>query len=398
MSRKKFLVTILLLLLGIATGCWDRKELDQVSLVTGLALEISEDDAFSLTIEAINASELNAQTAEGLAPTITYELKGLTMAELLNKMNMGITRELNFSHTRTLIVDEKVAEEGISKFLQFLEKSGQFRNDFQIIVAKGVKATDIITTTYPIQKVPSMKMYEQFTTIEETWGGYPQSALTDFVFSLTSEGRHPVSAAVTVKGKPEEGHNVDDNKDLDLDAVLEYSGMAMFHNDRLVGFLSVEETRNYMWTQDINRTTATAPCGEDGYFALQIYNSHTKVDASFENDVPKFTVRVIIEGDIHDNQCAHGLDEISTYENYQKIMEEHLEEKLTKTITSVQENHGVDVFGFGEHLSKQQYKKFKEHVDDWDEEFSHAVIDVVASVYIRRDGMRTKSFIDQLDE
>ncbi|KHF40409.1 Ger(x)C family spore germination protein [Halalkalibacter okhensis] len=385
-------------LLVVLTGCWDRKELDRVSLVTGLALEISEDDAFSLTIEAINASELNDQMSEGMTPTITYELQGLTMAELLKKMNMGITRELNFSHTRTLIVDEKVAKEGLSKFLHFLEKGGQFRNDFQIIVARGVKATDIITTTYPIEKVPSMKMYEQFTTIEENWGGYPQSALTDFVFALTSPGRHPVAAAVTIRGDPSKGHNVDDNRELDLNALIEYDGMAMFHKDRLVGFLSVEETRNYMWTQDLDQTTATAPCGELGYFALQVYNSHTKVTANYEKGVPNFTVRIIIEGDIHDNQCADGLDEISTYEKYQKLMKEQLEEKVKSTITLVQEKYGVDVFGFGEHLSKQQYKKFKELKDNWDEEFKRAKINVDATVYIRRDGMRTKSFIEQVDE
>ncbi|WP_332631551.1 Ger(x)C family spore germination protein [Halalkalibacter flavus] len=391
-------ILLVLSVIVILSGCWDRKELDQVSLVTGLALEVSDDEAFSLTIEAINASELNDQTAEGMTPTITYELKGLTMAELLNKMNLGITRELNFSHTRTLIIDEKVAKEGISRFLQFLEKSGQFRNDFQIIVARGVRAKDIITTTYPIQKVPSLKMYEQFRTIKDNWGGYPDSALTDFVFALTSPGRHPVAAAVTIRGNPNEGRNVDDNRELDLNAVIEYDGMAMFHKDRLVGFLSAEDTRNYMWTQDIDQTTATADCGEDGFFALQVYNSHTKVTANYDGDAPAFTLRIIIEGDIHDNQCPDSLGEISTYERYQSIMEDHLEQKLTTTITNVQNKYGVDVFGFGEHLSKQQYKKFKEHKDDWDEEFKKAKISVNAKVYIRRDGMRTKSFIEQVDE
>ncbi|GAE24508.1 spore germination protein GerKC [Halalkalibacter wakoensis JCM 9140] len=395
---KRKVVVVVLLLLLLVSGCWDRKELDDVSLVTGLALEQSEDKAFSLTIEAINASELSERTAEGLAPTITYELKGLTMAELLTKMNMGITRELNFSHTRTLIVDEKVAEEGISRFLQFLEKSGQFRNDFQILVSKGVPATDIITTTYPIQKVPSMKMYEQFSTIQENWGGYPDSNLTDFVFALTSPGRHPVAAAVTIEGNEEEGHHIDDNKEIDLDAIIVFDGLALFHKDQLIGFLDVEQSRNFMWTQDLDRTTATASCGEDGYFAVQIYNSNSKVEASYENDVPSFKLRVIIEGDIHDNQCPDGLDEIATYEKYQKIMEEHLEEKIKKSIEDIQEKYGVDIFGFGEHLSKQQYKKFKEHKDDWDAEFAKAEFSVEASVYIRRDGMRTKSFIEQVDE
>jgi spore germination protein KC len=380
----------------VLTSCWDRTEINEVTLVTGLALEKSEDEAFSLTIEAINASELDPQMSEGLTPTITYELKGLSMAELLVKMNIGITRKLNFSHARTLIIDEKVGKEGVSKFLQFLEKSGEFRNDFQIIVARGVRAKDIITTTYPIQKVPSMKMYEQFQTIQENWGGYPDTDLTDFVYGLTSPGREPVAAAVTIKGNPEKGSNIDNNKELELDALIEYDGMALFQKDKLVGFLSAEETRNYMWTQDLNQTTTTARCGEEGFFALQIFNSHTKVETDMKNGIPMITVRIIIEGDIHDNQCPDGLDDIKTYEKYQKIMEAHIKKKLTTTIKKVQKEFGVDIFGFGEHLRRQHYKEFKKHVDDWNEEFKKAEVTVEATVYLRRDGMRTKSFIEQI--
>ncbi|ARK30699.1 Ger(x)C family spore germination protein [Halalkalibacter krulwichiae] len=395
--RRVTLIPISLIILLCLSGCWDRKEINEVTLVTGLALEAGEGDTFSLTIEGINASELDPSMSEGLTPSITYELKGLTMAELLTKMNMGITRELNFSHARTLIVDEQVAKQGLSKFLQFLEKSGQFRNDFQIIVARGVSASDVITTTYPIQKVPSLKIYEQITTIEENWGGYPQTALPDFIFSLTAVGKEPVAAAVTVTGNPDKGSNIENNKELDLRALIEFDGMALFEDDQLKGFLSVEETRNYMWIQDIDQTTTSARCGEDGFFAMEIFNSHTKIDTEFVDLVPKINVQIVVEGDIHDNQCPDSLDDIKTYEKYQKLMKEHLETKLETTIAVVQEDYGIDIFGFGEQLRKQHYQQFKKHIKDWNEEFKRADISVKASVYLRRDGMRTKSFIEQLD-
>ncbi|WP_268873112.1 hypothetical protein [Halalkalibacter krulwichiae] len=47
-------------------------------------------------------------------------------------------------------------------------------------------------------------------------------------------------------------------------------------------------------------------------------------------------------------------------------------------------------------MSKQHYKQFKKHITDWNEEFKKAKITVGATVYIRRDGMRTKSFIEQI--
>nr|WP_084372464.1 Ger(x)C family spore germination C-terminal domain-containing protein [Halalkalibacter krulwichiae] len=65
-------------------------------------------------------------------------------------------------------------------------------------------------------------------------------------------------------------------------------------------------------------------------------------------------------------------------------------------MSEVQEQFGVDIFGFGEKMSKQHYKQFKKHITDWNEEFKKAKITVGATVYIRRDGMRTKSFIEQI--
>lgn len=399
MKNRCIVLFFLLLLFLLLTGCWDRRELDNIAIVSGMAIEQGEDKAFTLTVEAINASELNPSLSKGLAPTITFTLSGLTMGELLNKMNIEGTRELNFSHARTLVIDEKLArEEGVSRFLQFLEKSGQVRNDFQIIIAKDVSAKDLITTTYPVQKVPSMKMFQQFETLREQWGGVPESTLTDFVLSLTSPGKQPIIAAATIQGNPQKGKKVENNTELELPAMITYEGIALFKKDRLVGFLPVEEARNVLWIRDLNRTTVSAPCGEDGYFALRVFNSHSTIDTSYEGNIPKVNVKLVVEGDVFDIQCANPLDSTDTYTSYESTMENHLETKLTKTINKVREEFGIDIFGFGEKMSKQHYKQFKEYKDHWDEQFVNADITVEASVYIRRDGMRTKSFIEQLDD
>ncbi len=377
----------------VLTGCWDRREINELSLVTGLALEQSDDEeAFSLTIEVLNASEMDPDLAEGLTPTITYQLKGLTMGELLTKMNLGITRELDFSHARTLIVDEEIAREGIAKFIQFLEKSGYFRTDFQIIVAKGVKASQIITTTYPIPKVPSLKIFEQLMTIRDTWGGFPQSDLNQFVYDLTQTGREPVVGALTIRGDATKGKNIDDNRELDLPAIIEYDGIAVFEKDRMIGYLSPEEARSYMWTQDVTETAVTVPCGE-GYFSIQVYNAYTTIDTKFNNGLPEVTVDLIVEGDIYDNQCPNPLDDYNTYFNYEDILAKHIEEKIVATVTTVQEKFGVDIFGFGEHFNKQHHKEYKKYENQWNEKFKQLNVTANVEANLRRDGMRTKSFL-----
>ena len=53
--------------------------------------------------------------------------------------------------------------------------------------------------------------------------------------------------------------------------------MALFRKDKLVGFLSVEDTRNYLWTQNqLKRTTISHYHVKDKYAALRIIDSMTE--------------------------------------------------------------------------------------------------------------------------
>ncbi|WP_062046756.1 hypothetical protein [Bacillus sp. JCM 19034] len=170
MKRWKWLC-IIVIVCSLA-GCWDRKEINEVSIVSGITLEKETSGDITLTVEVVNSPELSQQ-AEGFTPVITYSDTGKTMSELLNKMNKGLARNLVFSHLQTVIIDENLAREGIGPYLQYIEKDARFRSDFILLVSKGVKASDVVKTAYPVHKVPSLKLFNQFETVKERWGDFP---------------------------------------------------------------------------------------------------------------------------------------------------------------------------------------------------------------------------------
>ena len=66
----------------LLTGCWDQRELADISIVTGMAVDKGKNEKYKLTVEAINATELNAKIAAGNSPSVVYSLEGNTVAEL----------------------------------------------------------------------------------------------------------------------------------------------------------------------------------------------------------------------------------------------------------------------------------------------------------------------------
>ena len=115
MKRNLLWLTAMILLL---TGCWDQRELSDISVVTGMAIDKGEKGRYKLTVEAINATELNAKTAGGNSPTVVYSLEGDTIEELSQKMNIGLSRNLLYSHMRVFVISKDIARErydGISR-------------------------------------------------------------------------------------------------------------------------------------------------------------------------------------------------------------------------------------------------------------------------------------------
>ena len=151
-------------------------------------------------------------------------------------------------------------------FLDAFERSRELRDDFDIIMAKEGEAADILQVVYTIQKASSLKLMAQLETATKAWGSTPSVQINDFIRALTSPGRQPVMSVVRIQGDPKKGESVDNMKKAHPDALVVIDSMALFRKDKLVGFLSVEDTRNYLWTQNkLKRTTMTVPCGKDRY-------------------------------------------------------------------------------------------------------------------------------------
>lgn len=382
----------------LLAACWDRVELNDVGIVTGIAVEKGEKYKYKMSVEVLNATENSKMEAQGNAPSTVYTQEGNSLSELSHRMNVGASRQLVYSHTRVFLIDESVAKDGVLEFLDFLERSGEFRNDFNILLFEGGSASSGLQVTYPILKVSSLKINKQIESFYKDWGGDPNVRLTDFISALTSPGREPTIAIVRVNGDGDKGSKVENMQNVKPDALIEVSGLAIFEKDKLVGKLSNNATRNYLWLNKLKSTSITIPCeGEDDRFLdLRIINAHSSIKSSIKNGAPHFLVRINAEAKIEGSQCTKNLERIDTYELFEKNVKDHLEKEISDTIKEVQEEYKTDIFGFGEVLQRQHYKEFQKMKDDWNSHFSDSTVDINAKIFIRRSGIRNQNIITEL--
>ena len=125
-------------------------------------------------------------------------------------------------------------------------------------------------------------------------------------------------------------------------------------------------------------------------------DSKTKVKGHIKDGKPKIRVDIVMEGSIYGSTCKGHMDDPETYKKIEELTNQYVKEKVLKTIQTVQDDYGVDIFGFGEVVYRQDYKQFKKVADHWDEAFKDAEIDVSVKTMIRRAGLRTKGVFDRM--
>ncbi|WP_231505654.1 Ger(x)C family spore germination protein [Bacillus sp. EB01] len=395
MSKKCML--LILISVFLLTGCWDKKELSTISVITGMAIDKGEKHKYLFSIEGVNARELNPKTTTGVSASVVYSMEGDSIAELARKVNSGIGRHVIYSHMKVLVISEELAREGVLEFIDYLERNREIRDDFNFIVAKDAKAADILKITYQVQKSSSLKLFSQLRTMKKEWGGDPNVHLNDVVSALTSPGRQPVMQAVRLTGDPERGSNVGNMNKVTPDTMVVSDSMAVFKGARLKGFMNMEHTRNYLWLQDdILQTSVAIPCGKEGLVTLRIYNTKTKTKADMVNGKAKVNVRIHAVGYIEGTQCSEDLSSVQSYEKLQDYASDHIKMTIEGTVKKAQEKYKADIFGFGEVLYRQHPKTFNKVEKNWDEVFTKGEIDVEVNFIIRRSGIRTKSFLQNL--
>lgn len=388
----KLIALICLLLLS---GCWDAMELNDISLVTGIGLDQGKNKRYRVSIEALNATEYSkGQSSQaGSSNSVVVSVEGDNIQEVLEQLHTKMARHLVFSHMQMVIVNEKVARAGFNDILDWLDRSRQTRNKLSFVVVKDATAAKLLQTTYPIQKVSTLKLKKQLYAASQYWALSMDVQIRDFLRSMSQKESDTVLPAITLTGSRKGGESLTRTAP---EPIATISNLGVFKDYKLKGFLPLADVKNVMWVRGkIKRVEIRVFCekGEKkDSFAVKLYDVHTKIRAFYKENIPYFHVAIAQEGRIDNSECSQSLMSNDTYKKMNEQVSQMVRNEIMRTIQDVQKAYKTDIFGFGEEMYRQEYKQFKK-IKKWDEEFARARVRVSVETNLVRSGMRTDSFI-----
>ncbi|MEK5070954.1 Ger(x)C family spore germination protein [Sporosarcina sp. FSL K6-1508] len=395
MKRSIFILVILSLFL---TGCWDKRELNELAITVAMGIDKVE-DGFRVTAQVVVPSEVSTQAGSGRSTITLFQEDGETVYEALRKMTMEAPRKIYPGHLRVLVIGEELAQEGIGESLDLLSRDWEFRSDFYVSVARDRTAAEILNVTTTIENIPANEMFNTLKTSENSWSVSKSITLDKLIGDLISKGKDPVITGIYVTGNKDLGSSKLNVESITPAAKIRYDYLAVFKKDKLVGWLTERESIGFNYiTNSVKTTITSVACPDEGKVSIEVIQFKSVMKGTTYKGEPQVDINIKAEGNVGAVECQIDLTELKTMEALEKVYEEEVEEIIKQTIETIQKNYKADIFGFGEAIHRSNPKEWKRLKEQWDEKYSELAVDIKVDMKLRRTGTVKNSFLDSIQD
>ncbi|MDN5322119.1 MAG: spore germination protein [Clostridia bacterium] len=387
MLKKIAFLLLLFLLISPLEGCWSRREINEIAIVLGTGVDWTAEGKLRLTVQIANPGAFVGEGGRGQEATnwvVSAESKTIEEAErVLAKM---VPRDLHWDQSIILVLGEEMAKKGTNMVTDFFQRNIEPREIMWLMVAKG-EAKNFLETYSELEKTSAQAA--GFLTRMKT--GYSVQ-LWEYAEMLASKGVQPVATRVEVK-------EVGVTPGLDLEKMtpihkqVEISGVGVFKEDKLIGWLDEYETIGLLWLKNEfikGVITIPSPSESNKEVSIKIRRGSTKIVPEFDGENLRFTIKVKVEGDMVEQQGREDLAKPDKIKALEKEMAEEIKRRAIVLLQKAQGEFGVDIFGFGDDFHRKYKKAWRELKDQWDVKFAEAEVNIEVEAYIREIGLLGK--------
>ncbi|MFC5467267.1 Ger(x)C family spore germination protein [Cohnella suwonensis] len=393
MSPRSGILILLISGLIFIEGCWDYRELNELSLAMAMGVDKDDDkDGFRVTFQIVNPKEVAGRNATGRAvPVAVYSDTGQTIFEAIRKVALKGSRRINLQHLRILIMGESLARDGVKDVFDFMERDHESRLTTRVYIARGNDAETVLNTLTLIDEIPANAILGKVKLSERAEGENYEVRLIDAIHGIFRKTSGLAVSGITLVGNAQTGPKISNMQHTSTPAELDIAGMAILKDGKLTGWLKGDNARGVTWVNNkLKSTIVNLKCKPKGKISIETYHSSTKIRTDVRHGLPIIHITIRQTGKVAEADCPIDLTKSSEIRNLERKWEEETKHVVVDAVEAVQRLKS-DVLGFGEAVERERPRAWKEMKDSWEDLFPACETEVTVKSKIMRTGMRTKS-------
>lgn len=366
--RRKFCIVFLCLLLTV--GCEKQTELNQIGIVVAVAMDKDQQTGdIIFTSQVIRPGSLEKDGSSNEAVVEMLTTKGKTLFEAIRNTSQTFDRNNFYGHTKVIVINEELAKEGVTQFLDFLVRGKELRGYTWLCIAKNVSAREVIGIQEGIDSIQGIYL-RNIIENKRYHNKATTASVIDYYRKVLKDGINPITGvleAVEATNTPVEEKT---------SQKVKLSGTAVFRKDELVGYLNEQETQGLNWVLgDVESAAITLPSllNKDKFVAIEVENLKSKINPEIEEKKISFNIKIEIDVTLAEEQSEAKLIYPKEVLDYLARVEEETARKIETDVelmmNKVQKEFESDILGFGSELNKKHPKRWLLVKGEWSEIF-----------------------------
>lgn len=379
MSRRSILSVLLaFILLVTQVGCWSSKEVEELSIYTGLSLDKGElspleqelekkgsryfkKNKITASVQIVPKKSSGGPSQQGGGGGQEPNYNNITgtgdsLLEIFRQLSLRLDRPVIGHHLKVMVVSTELAkQQTMQQLMDFVLRDNDIRPSCLVFLSKG-RAANTLVTKYK-EEVPSIHilyMLRNHFRTSKVMRGVNLSELDGMMHSkksyilqniIESDGELEFSGAGIIKG--ETGHWIGTLGQQDVESIGWIKG------DVEGGAVKTYDKRNEAITYEIksvkSKITTKVADGDDISFHVKI-ESKGRLIENWDEKVDPTETRNMKEAELE--------------------FEKQVTRRVKSLMHKLQSEYKVDVAGFGDHLKIEEPQVWKKVKDDWDYKFS----------------------------
>ena len=381
---------IVLIPLFLLTGCWNYRELNQMAIVSAIAVE-KEGEYFKMTAQIMNAKKTDTQNATAAggssSPVTVLIAKGKTMHEALRNMVLISPRKLYIGHTELFVIDEKVAYNGIMDIVDFMIRDPESRKQFQVVVSKEDSASDILTVLTPLEALPTQDILSTLKVAAEHKGIITEISYDELLSYIYDQGIENVLPVISVSGSVSSGQETTNTQKSVPKSNIQLDGLSIFKGDRMLGFLSKDDSLGFnLIRNNITYDVISYKCDQNNYASMEIVRINSSFKVEIKNNKPYVKIKTTGTGVLSEMNCKMDITTEEARKEIKKQIDNKIKELMANSIKHVQQQYDSDIFGFGNYLYHNNYSYWKENKNNWDSLFANLDYEINVDLKLTKKG------------
>ena len=418
---KKFAIALVVIVIVVfsLSGGYSTHNIDKLSYVVALGIDVGTNNNLKLSIQLSKPGGSSSGGSPGgsssqSSKNVVNSVECSSIESGINLFNSYISKNINLSHCKVIVISEEIAAKGISEYVYTLTNNVEVSPHANVVISK-CSAKDFLDSSEPVLEDLSSRYYE-IAASSSKYTGYTQDvSLIKFFSNYVDTFKEPVAilgSVNTYSNTPTSGDTGENNssnssssnrniivedtaaKDSSYKAGetpisakqgLENMGLAVFKGDKLAGELTGLETIcHLMISNDLKSCNIRIPnpIGDSDFLDVNLkLSKNTKNNVEFVNGTPYISTNINVKIKILSATENSTKKEYRYYEkDNSKLIEDTCNEYLKKIISDylykTSKDYNTDIDGFGTHAVKY-FTTLQEWNDyNWLENYKDSIFNI----------------------